>query len=225
MVKSKSSLWPPPPDRGHEYTLAVSDFDVSETSSSFGAGVVAFVVAMWWRLQKSLEEKSAAQERQTARKRRMDLTGSRGSTSNMMSSASTTARVRPGTVVDGLLLLLLRDEASVVTGGGGMFTAAARDGVALNSVLVMRWPMGEFIIETASNENNAREQENLGFPYTKRKAGMRARICDTEVAFLRFFFFERKTCCDYIDQPAHSDAKSSSTTKSGGGQPGITQSL
>jgi hypothetical protein len=177
MVKSKSSLWPPPPDRGHEYTLAVSDFDVSETSSSFGAGVVACVVAMWWRLQKSLEEKSAAQERQTARKRRMDLTGSRGSTSNMMSSASTTARVRPGTVVDGLLLLLLRDEASVVTGGGGMFTAAARDGVALNSVLLMRWPMGEFIIETASNENNARPgtRKSRAF-FTKRKADTGANL-------------------------------------------------
>jgi hypothetical protein len=116
MVKSKSSLGP---DNEHEYILVESNL------SSFGSGGGTLEVAMW-RLQKSLEEKSAAQERQTARKRRMDLTGSRDSTSNMMSSGSTT--VRPGTVAV-FLLLFLSDDASVVV--CGMFAAPPQDAFLL----------------------------------------------------------------------------------------------
>ena len=78
-------------DGGYEHTVVESNSAVGETSSSFGACGGTLDVAMW-RLQKSLEEKSAAQERQTAWKRRMDLTGSRSSTSNIMSSGSNGAQ-------------------------------------------------------------------------------------------------------------------------------------
>uniref|UniRef100_A0A8R7P5D4 Uncharacterized protein n=1 Tax=Triticum urartu TaxID=4572 RepID=A0A8R7P5D4_TRIUA len=117
MVKSKSSLGP---DGEYEHTVAESNFSVGETTSSFGAGGSTLQVAMW-RLQKSLEERSAAQERQTARKRRMDLTGRRSSTSNIMSSGSNRAqRARRA-----FFLLLLGNASAVI------FPASPQDGVAL----------------------------------------------------------------------------------------------
>ena len=54
--------------------------------------------------QNSSEESSAAQERQTARHLATDLTGSRSSTSVMLSSA--TVALRPGTTTAAFIRLL-----------------------------------------------------------------------------------------------------------------------
>jgi hypothetical protein len=120
-VKSKSSLGLDGQHAQCEYIPVESNLAVGESTSSFGGGGIALECAMW-RLQKSLEDKSAAHERQAARKRRMDFTGSRSSTSSIMSSGSN--GVQTDTSADFLLLLL--DDTSAI-----IFAASPDDWEAL----------------------------------------------------------------------------------------------
>jgi hypothetical protein len=73
----------------------VSNLEAGDRENSFGETDSASAIFAAWRLQKCSEESAAAQERQTARKRRMDLTGSRMSSSVIISSG------RAGAAADG----------------------------------------------------------------------------------------------------------------------------
>jgi hypothetical protein len=85
-----------------EYTRVESNEGVGEMNISLGGATAASASALvMWRLQKSSEESAAAQDRHTARKRRMDLTGSRTSTSVISSSGSIDEPI------DGATILLL----------------------------------------------------------------------------------------------------------------------
>jgi hypothetical protein len=89
-----------------------------ETCSSFGVAVgAALAIIALWRQQNSSEENIADQERQTARKRTMDLTGSRSSTSSTISSGSDAAE--PDTAAIFLLLLTTVPQDGI--GGMALF--------------------------------------------------------------------------------------------------------
>jgi hypothetical protein len=73
------------PDDELKYTAVASKPAVGEVKNRLGGAGSASALAMW-RQQNSSDESTAFQDRQTARKRRMDLTGSRRNTSVIISS-------------------------------------------------------------------------------------------------------------------------------------------
>jgi hypothetical protein len=88
---------------------------VGETYSIFGVAVGdALAIIALWREQNSSEENIADQERQTARKRMMDLTGRRSNTSSTITSGSDTAEPDAAAIFLLLLLTAVPDTAAIL---------------------------------------------------------------------------------------------------------------